>query len=64
MQEMKRVNIKILGITDLKWIGIGKTICLIKNDRMISLHFQGQPFSITVMQVYAPTNNAEASCTM
>ena len=58
-QEMARVNIKILGITDLKWIGMGKTICLIKNDRMISLHFQGQPFSITVMQVYAPTSNAE-----
>ena len=30
-----------------------------KNKRMISVHFQGKPFSITVMQVYAPTSNAE-----
>ena len=29
------------------------------NDRMISVHFQGKPFNITVMQVYAPTYNAE-----
>ena len=33
--------------------------CNLKNDRMISVHFQGKPFSITVIQVYAPTNNAE-----
>ena len=31
----------------------------LKNDRMISVHFQGTPFNITVIQVYAPTNNAE-----
>ena len=31
----------------------------LKNDRMISVHFQGKPFNITVIQVYAPTNNAE-----
>ena len=31
----------------------------IKNDRMISVRFQGKPFNITVIQVYAPTNNAE-----
>ena len=31
----------------------------LKNDRMISVHFQGKPFSITVIQVYAPTSNAE-----
>ena len=30
-----------------------------KNDRMISVRFQGKPFSITVIQVYAPTSNAE-----
>ena len=30
--------------------------CNLKNDRMISVHFQGKPFSITVIQVYAPTN--------
>ena len=33
--------------------------CSLKNDRMISLHFQGKPFNITVIQVYAPTTNAE-----
>ena len=33
--------------------------CNLKNDRMISLHFQGNPFNITVIQVYAPTSNAE-----
>ena len=33
--------------------------CNLKNDRMISVHFQGKPFNITVIQVYAPTNNAE-----
>ena len=33
--------------------------CNLKNDRMISLHFQGKPFNITVIQVYAPTSNAK-----
>ena len=33
--------------------------CNIKNDRMISVCFQGKPFNITVIQVYAPTSNAE-----
>ena len=33
--------------------------CNLKNDRMISVHFQGKPFNITVIQVYALTNNAE-----
>ena len=42
----KRVRNAILG-------------CNLKNDRMISVHFQGTPFNITVIQVYAPTNNAE-----
>ena len=31
----------------------------LKNDRMISLHFQVRPFNITVIQAYAPTNNTE-----
>ena len=31
----------------------------LKNDRMISVHFQGKPFNITVIQVYAPTSNTE-----
>ena len=33
--------------------------CQLKNNRMISVHFQGKPFNITVIQVYAPTSNAE-----
>ena len=33
--------------------------CSLKNDSMISVHLQGKPFNIKVIQVYAPTNNAE-----
>ena len=33
--------------------------CTLKNDRMISVHFQGKPFNIRVIQVYAPTSNTE-----
>ena len=33
--------------------------CNLKNDRMISVHFQGKPFNITVIQVYAPIRNTE-----
>ena len=91
-QEMARVNIDILGISELKWPGIGefnsddhyiyycgqeshrrngvaiivnKRVrnavlgCRLKNDRMISVRFQGKPFSITVIQIYAPSSNAE-----
>ena len=87
-QEMARVNVDILGISELKWIGMGefnsddhciyycgqeslsshrsqKRVqnavlgCSLKNDRMISVHFQGKPFNIMVIQVYAPTSNAE-----
>ena len=90
-QEMARVNIDILGISELKWTGMGefnsddhsiyycgkeslirkgvdlivnKRVqnavlgCSLKTDRMISLCFQGKPFNITVIQVYAPTSNA------
>ena len=42
----KRVQNAILG-------------CNLKNDRMISIHFQGKPFYITVIQVFAPTSNSE-----
>ena len=35
--------------------------CNLKNDRMISVRFQGKPFNITVIQVYGPTSNAEVS---
>ena len=91
-QEMARVNVDILGISKLKWTGVGEcnsddrniyycgqeslrrngvTImvnkrvqnavlgCNLKNDRMISVRFQGKPFNITVIHVYAPTSNAE-----
>ena len=42
----KRVQSAVLG-------------CNLKNDRMVSVHFQGKSFSITVIQVYAPTSNSE-----
>jgi len=91
-QEMARVNIDILGISELKWTSMGefnsddhyiyycrqeslrrnrvalrvnKRVrnavlgCNLKNDKMISLHFQGKSFNIKLIQVYAPTNNAE-----
>ena len=74
-QEMARVNVDILGTSELKWTGIGefnavaiminKRVqsvvpgCNLKNDRMISLRFQGKPFSITVIQAYTRTSNAE-----
>ena len=44
--QNKRVRNAVLG-------------CNLKNDRMLSVHFQGKPFTITVIQVYAPTSNAE-----
>ena len=86
------MNIDLLGISELKWIGTGKFNsddhyiyycgqgslrrngealrvnkkvrnavlgCNLKKDRMISVRFQGKPFTITVIQVYAPTSNAE-----
>ena len=91
-QEMVRVKVDILGISKLKWTGMGKFNssdhyiyycgqeslrrngaaivvnkrvqnavpgCNLKSDRMISVRFQGKPFSITVIQVYALTNNVE-----
>ena len=33
--------------------------CSLKNDKMISVHFQGEPFNITVIQAYAPASNTE-----
>ena len=91
-QEMARVNVDILGISKLKWTGMGefnsddhyiyycgqeslrrngvvimvnKRVrnavlgCNLKNNRRISVRFQGKPFIVTVIQVYAPTSNAE-----
>ena len=42
-----------------KWVQNAVVGCSLKNDRMISINFQGKPFSITAIQVYAPTSNAE-----
>ena len=57
------------GQESLKRNGVANTVnkrvgnavlrCSLKNDKMISAHFQGKPFNITVIQVYAPTSNAE-----
>ena len=91
-QEMARVNIDNLGISKLKWTGMGEfnsddhyiyycgqeslrrnelalivnkrvpnavVGCNFKNDRMISVCFQGKPFSITVIEVSTLVNNAE-----
>ena len=91
-QEMARVNINILGISKLKWTGMGefnsddhyiyycgqeslrrnvvaimvnKRVqnavlgCNLKNNRMISVRFQGKPFNITVIQAFALTSNTE-----
>ena len=91
-QKMAKVNVDILGISKLKWTGMGEFNsddhyiyyceqeslrrngiaimvnkrfrnavlgCNLKNDRMISVRFQGKPFNITVIQVYAPTSNTE-----
>ena len=91
-QEMARVNTGILGISELKWMGMGEfnsddhyiyycgqeslrrngaDIMVnkrvqngvlgynLKNNRMISVRFQGKPFNITVIQVYAQPSNAE-----
>ena len=90
--EITRVNIDILGISELRWTGIcefnsddnyiyycgqeslrrnGVAIivnkrvqnavleCNLKNDRVNSVHFQGKPFNITVIQVYDLTSNIE-----
>ena len=42
-----------------KRVGNAVPGCSLKNDRMISVRFQGKPCNITVIQVYAPTSNAE-----
>ena len=45
----------------LKWKRVQNAVrgCSLKNNRMMSLHFQGNPFNITVIQVWAPTSNAK-----
>ena len=48
-----------VAITDNKTVQNAVLECNLKNNRMISVHFQGKPFNITVIQAYAPTSNAE-----
>ena len=43
----------------VKRVGNAVLGCNLKNDRMISIHFQGKPFNTTVIQAYAPISNAE-----
>ena len=55
MQESLRNGVAIIVNKRVRNAVLG---CNLKNDRMISVRFQGKPFSITVIQVYAPTSNA------
>ena len=56
-QESLRINEVTLIVS--KRVQNAVLGCNLKNDRMITVHFQGKPFNITVIQVYAPTSNAE-----
>ena len=42
-----------------KRVGTAVVGCSLKNDKMLSVHFQGKPLNITVIQIYDPTSNAE-----
>ena len=55
-QSLRRNGVAFLVNKRVQNAAVG---CKLKNDRMISLNFQGKPFSITEIQVYAPTTNAE-----
>ena len=56
-QECLRRNGMTLIVNKRVWNPVLQ--CNLKNDRIISVHFQGKPFNITVIQVYAPNSNAE-----
>ena len=62
---MEQTGYLVYFIYVYKYIYINKRVqntvlgCNLRNNRMISVHFQGKPFNITVIQVYAPTSNAE-----
>ena len=56
-QESLRRNGVALTVNKRVWNAV--LGCNLKNDRMISIHFQGKSFNIRVIQVYAPTSNAE-----
>ena len=53
------LRIKEVAIVVSKRVQNAALGCNLKNDRMISVSFQGKPFNFTVIQVYAPINNAE-----
>ena len=55
-ESFKRSGVTITGNKRVRNAVLG---CNLKNDSMIPVHFQGKPFNITVIQVYAPTSNAE-----
>ena len=56
-QESLRRNGVAIIVNKIVWNAV--LGCNLKNDRMIFVHFQSKPFNITVIQVYAPTSNAE-----
>ena len=55
-ETLRRYRIAIIVNKRVRNVVLG---CNLKNDRMISVHFQGKPFNIMVIQVYAPTSNVE-----
>ena len=55
-ESLRRNGVGIIGNKRVQNEVLG---CNLKNDRMTSVHFQGKPFNITVIQAYAPTSNAE-----
>ena len=55
-ESLKRNGVAIMVNKRLQNAVLG---CNLKNDRMISVHFQGKPFNIMVIQIYALTSNAE-----
>ena len=55
-ESLRRNGVAIMGNKRVQNAVLG---CNLRNDRMISVHLQGKPFNITVIQVYAPTSNAE-----
>ena len=57
-ESLRRNGVAIIVNKNLK---CNTWICNLKNDRMISVRFQGKPFHITVIQVYAPTTNTKAA---
>ena len=56
-QESLRRNGVAIKVNKRVWNAV--LGCNLKNERMISVHLQGKPFNITVIQVYAPTSNTE-----